>query len=57
MKTAPATLAVLVLLVAAAAPAAPRPAEGTPPGRRMAAVPFTRVTVDDSFWAPRRRTN
>lgn len=56
MKTAPAALAAVVALVAAA-PAAPRPAEGAPPGRGMSPVPFTRVTIDDAFWAPRRKTN
>jgi uncharacterized protein len=29
----------------------------TPPAGRLSPVPFTRVTIDDAFWAPRRLTN
>jgi DUF1680 family protein len=43
-----ATLPALVLAVTAATPAAAAPS---------APVPFTRVAIDDSFWALRRKTN
>jgi hypothetical protein len=45
MKKAPLGFALLL--------AAPPAAAET----RLSAVPFTRVTIDDSFWAPRRKTN
>jgi DUF1680 family protein len=46
----PSGLAVAVVLAAGvAAPAAT--------GRALSPVPFTRVRIDDVFWAPRRKTN
>jgi DUF1680 family protein len=56
MRTAPLGL-VLLLAVPAAGATPAASAEAVPPGRRLSAVPFTRVTIDDSFWAPRRKTN
>jgi DUF1680 family protein len=43
----------LAVATAPSAAAAPPSAAGT----RLSAVPFTRVTVADGFWAPRRKTN
>jgi ABC-type sugar transport system substrate-binding protein len=49
-------LAALAVAAAAAAAAAPA-AAALKPTARLSAVPFTRVAIDDSFWAPRRKTN
>ena len=47
--------AILVALAAASSVPAATPAAAPP--TRLSAVPFTRVTIDDEFWAPRRKTN
>jgi DUF1680 family protein len=47
--------AVVILAAGATAPAAPPAAAAA--ARSMSPVPFTRVVIDDVFWAPRRKTN
>lgn len=55
MNTAPPGL--VLLLALAAPPASTSGGSPEPPAARLSAVPFTRVTIDDGFWAPRRKTN
>jgi DUF1680 family protein len=49
-------LAVVLILATGAAAPAVEPAAATA-GRSLSPVPFTQVTIDDVFWAPRRKTN
>lgn len=57
MPTRRAALACLAL-AASTLLALPASAAAPPPGaQRLTPVPFTRVRIDDAFWAPRRLTN
>jgi hypothetical protein len=49
--------AILVALAAGSSVRAAPPGAALASPTRLSAVPFTRVTIDDAFWAPRRKTN
>jgi DUF1680 family protein len=57
MLTPRSALAALALAVAPLSALAAAGATPSPAPERLSAVPFTRVRIDDAFWAPRRLTN